>query len=234
LGQFLTIGEALEAAKAGDKVYVLPGTYRESGIRVEKSVELAGQGSEDQDVILESEDDILYLLADGATIRGLSFRTLAARRFSVRANSNCGTISACRFSGPESTGLLVEGGSHLIVEGCSFDNCRLGVRIEDACPAILASKFTANTTGLLVRAGCDCVVENSDFTDNEGASIEIQADTNAKVSRNCFRGGTAGVVVRQTSKGSIEHNDFFGHSERSAVLLPDGVTEAVVRLNHFE
>ena len=234
LGQFLTIGEALEAAKDGDKIYVLPGTYRESVIKVEKSVELAGQGSADEDVILESENDILYLQADGATIRGLFFRTLATRRFAVRANSSLGTISACRFFGPEGTGLLIEGESRLLVEGCSFENCRLGVRIEDARPAILASKFTANTTGLLVRSGCDCVVENNDFTDNEGASIEIQADTSARVSRNRFRGGAAGVVAHQTSRGSIEHNHFSGHSERSGILFPDGVTEAVVRLNHFE
>ncbi len=233
MGQFRTIGEALDAAKDGDKIYVLPGTYRESIIAVEKAVELAGQGSEDDPVILESEDDILYLPANGVTIRGLCFRTLAAERIAVRANSHSGAISACRFLAPQGTGLLIEGGSHLVVEGCSFENCALGVRIEDASPAILTSKFLANTTGLLVRSGCDSVVENNDFADNEGASIEIQADTSARILRNKFKGGVFGIVVRRTSRGNVHDNHFADHPERTGIHFPDGGTEVAVGVNRF-
>lgn len=37
MGQFRTIREALDAAVDGDKIYVLPGTYKESLIAVEKT-----------------------------------------------------------------------------------------------------------------------------------------------------------------------------------------------------
>jgi hypothetical protein len=233
LGQFRTITEALEAAKDGDKIYVLPGVYRESIITVEKSVELAGQGSDDEDVVVESEDDILYFQADGATIRGLSFRTLAAQRIAVRANSNWGTISTCKFFAPQGTGLLIEGGSHLVVEGCSFENCKLGVRIEGARPAILASKFTANATGILVRAGCDCAIENNDFTDNERSSIEIQEDTSASVLRNHFKGGMIAVAIRANSRGSIDHNQFFGFaSSHHRTFATDGTINLHIGSNN--
>ena len=185
-------------------------------------------------MILESENDILYLPANGVAIRGLCFRTLAAERIAVGANSHWERIGACKFLAPQGTGLLIEGGSHLVVEGCSFENCALGVRIEDASPAILTSTvFLANTTGLLVRLGCDSVVENNDFADNEGASIEIQADTSARISRNKFKGGVFGIVVRRTSRGNIHDNHFADHPERTGIHFPDGGTDVAVGVNRF-
>jgi len=233
MGQFRTIAEALEAAKDGDKIYVLPGTYRESVIAVEKSVELAGQGSDDEPVILESEDDILYLPANGVTIRGLYFRTLVSKRIAVRANSLSGTLSSCRFSAPQGTGLLIEGGSHLVIEGCTFENCQLGVRVEESRPAIVTSRFVANTTGLLVRVGCDCVVENNDFADNEGAAIEIQTDTAANISRNRIKGGIFGIVIRRASRGAVHDNHFIGHTEQTGIHLSDGHSDVAVGVNRF-
>jgi len=232
MGQFRTIGEALHAAKDGDKIYVLPGTYRESLIAVEKAVELAGQGSDDEPVVLESNDDILYLPANGVTVRGLSFRTLAAERIAVRTNSNSGTISACRFLAAQGTGLLIEGGSRLVVEGCSFENCKLGVRIEDSSPAILTSKFLTNTTALLVRAGCDCVVENNDFSNSDGAAIVVEEETTANVFRNRFNGsmGKVGITVKRSSKGNIDHNRFSGL--QGGVFAIDEMTDMYVGENN--
>jgi len=232
MGQFRTIGEALDAARDGDKIYILPGTYREPLIAVEKSVELAGQGSDDEPVIVEGGDDLLYLPANDVTIRGLCFRTLVAQRIAVRANSQSATISACKFSAPQSTGLLVEGGSRLVVEGCVFERCELGIRAEGASPAIIASKFIANTTGLLVRTGCDCAVENNDFSDNAGAAIVIEGDTSANVIRNRFTGsmGKVGVVVKRTSRGIIDHNRFSGL--QGGIFAVDETTEVSVGENN--
>lgn len=233
MGEFRTIGEALKRANDGDKIYVLPGIYRESIVRIEKAVELAGQGSADEEVVIESEDDLIYLQADGATLRGLALRTLSARRFAVRANAPRATISACSFSTPDGTGVLVEDGSRLVVEGCSFSECTIGLRTEEAKPVLIANKFNRNTTGVLVRSGCDCIIENNDFVDNQGSAIEMQHDTAGKISRNRMRGGAVGIVVKATSRGSIENNQFFGHTDRTAILKIDGATEVLVHPNQF-
>lgn len=234
MGECRTITEAIERATTGDKIYILPGIYREPLIKLDKSVELAGQGSSSEEVVLESEDDILYLGANGATIRGLVFRTLSNNRFAVRASADAATVSSCSFYGPGGTGMLIEGGSRIAIDGCSFAACTIGLRVEGARPVILANKFTHNTTGLLVRAGCECVIENNEFTDNQGSAVEVQNETAVKISRNRFQGGAVGVVVYPTSRGSIENNHFTGHTDRSAIFKTEGATEILVHLNHFE
>lgn len=234
LGQFSTIREALNEAKDGDRIYVLPGTYHESVLKVEKCVELSGQGSPEDDVILESDDDILYLQAHGAVVRGLLFRTHASRRFAVRATSSLATIASCRFSGSDGTGVLIDSGSCLTVESCLFETCQFGLRIDGARPRVVANTFKANTTGILVRAGSDCLVDSNTFEAHAASSIEIQDDATASILRNRVNGGTAGVTVRKTSRGSIASNHFSGLAKEAAICGVDGTIGMQVGDNRFD
>ena len=43
-GDYLTIKEGVAAADSGDSVYVMPGTYYEHGILIQKDITLQGSG----------------------------------------------------------------------------------------------------------------------------------------------------------------------------------------------
>jgi len=94
-GDFLTITEAVAAAKAGDTILVRPGRYLESVAISELDVTLAGDGERD-DIVLEAieTEPILELVASDASISGM---TLVGPSSSVVIQGGIPTLTDLRF-----------------------------------------------------------------------------------------------------------------------------------------
>lgn len=234
LGEFETLRDALRAARNGDKIYVLPGVYHES-LRVEKSVEIIGQGESPEDVVIESDDDIVYLQAPNVAIRACCFRTLAPGRFClIAANPQPSSVAECTFKAPDGTGIVAVDGSRLLIEKCTFEDCKHGVRVDAAYAAIVGNKFDSNSNGILIRSGCESVIEDNDFTDNDVSAVQLHDDTAARISGNRFSGGEAAIVVAHTSRGSIQENCFTGHSKQTAIVAMGGNAAVVIQENSYQ
>ena len=234
LGEYLTIHEALQKADDGDKIYVLPGTYREPMLRIEKKIEVVGQPANGEEVILEPSEDGIYIAGDGATLRGIVINTALPRSFGVITSChNAATISSCHFTAPEATGIVVADGS-VLVEGCSFVSCLHGIRVDNAHAAVLGSSFTSNTTGILLRSGSDCVVENNEFVGCVAAAIEAQADSNVAISRNRLSSCAAGIVLTGPVRGIVEQNSFAGLDQARSVIGVDVDVTVAILNNRYE
>jgi hypothetical protein len=235
LGQYRTVAEAVRAARDGDKLFILPGLYQEPTIRVEKPIEIVGQPTPDEDVVIEAtDDDGVYLSGAAPIIRGLVFRTLKRRAFGIIAATQKGAvISSCRLHAESGTGIVVADGA-LLIEGCSFEHCRHGLRVENAQAQIVASKFVSNITGLLLRSSADCAIENCHFENQEASAVEAQSDTTVNITRSRFERGAAGIIVSRTTRGVIDQNRFIGLTRNTTVLTPDGGSEVMVMENVYE
>src|SRR5687768_3299878 len=66
-----SIKEAIATANAGDTLFILPGTYREGNIILEKSITIIGRDYPVLDG--EYKYEILTIHANNVTIRGLKF-----------------------------------------------------------------------------------------------------------------------------------------------------------------
>jgi len=234
LGEFETLRDALGAARNGDKIYVLPGVYGES-LRIEKSVEIIGQGESPEDVVIESDEDIVYLQAPNVAIRACCFRTLAPGRFClIAANPQPSSVAECTFKAPDGTGIVAVDGSRLLIEKCTFEDSKHGVRVDAAYAAIVGNKFDSNSNGILIRSGCESVIEDNDFIDNDVSAVQLHDDTAARISGNRFSGGAAAVVVAHTSRGSIQNNCFNGHSEQTAIVAMGGNAAVTIQENRYQ
>jgi hypothetical protein len=232
-GDFINISDAIDAAREGDKIYVMPGVYRESLIRIERGIEVVGQPTPEEDVIIEPQEDGIYLSGYGSVLRGISIQNSVAGTFGVVAACHSGTVSSCRFKSPDGTGIAIAEGV-LVIEGCTFENCRHGVRVERSHVAILGNRFIENVNCLLARPGADCTLQNNDFELTKAAAIEAQSDATISITRNRFRAGTAGIALSSSTRGLIDQNRFANITADRAILFLDGSAEVAITNNDYE
>lgn len=96
-GPFRTLGAALAAARAGDRILVKPGTYAAGDLRVDRRVTIEGEGWP----VLDAGGDHqgLVVTAGGVTVRGLVFRNVATSFIADRAALRFEDVEGCTVEG---------------------------------------------------------------------------------------------------------------------------------------
>ena len=89
-GEFLTIGQALLAARTGALIRVEPGVYREM-VMLDKPVEIAGVGPV-EDIVVADEPDVILaqaadIMADGVAARASRSAPEMAQQNSTASNT---------------------------------------------------------------------------------------------------------------------------------------------------
>jgi F-box protein 11 len=210
-GQYRTVGEALRRAPTGTRILVRPGVYRES-IRIQKKVEIVGDGPAG-DVVIESPDgNCLLLGADMARVRGLTLRGAA------------GTSSRERFT------VHVPNGQ-LILEDCNLSSDSLACVAATAGGAVLTLRRCrikgGASAGVLAAERGDVTLEACEISEQALAAVESRRGV-VKL-RNCklFACGGAGVLIHDQGKATLESCDVFANAA-SGVEARDG-GEAILR-----
>jgi nitrous oxidase accessory protein len=111
-GPVASIAEAIQKADAGTTIRIMPGTYRERELTINKRLTLAGEGFPVIDA--GNEGYILKILADSVQVRGLEFR-------------NTG-ISYTR----DHAAILIEEADHVVIEGNRFIDNFFGIYLATA------------------------------------------------------------------------------------------------------
>ena len=110
-GDFLTISEAISAARPGDKILVYPGIYEENLV-IDKSLELEGIGRSGDVIVQITGMPVLRSKALGGQIRNFTLRAL----FTFPDNPHPTTFSSINLSWPC---VKIEQGS-LLIENCNI------------------------------------------------------------------------------------------------------------------
>jgi len=212
--EFTTIQKAVDAAKTGDTVLIMPGVYEEN-VSVSKSIVIAG-ASRDSVILLAPEGNtagIYVRSVDGITIRDLTIKTSAT------------AVQFSRSSG-EIVGVIIKGGRF----GVSYSGAAGNVLKIDDC---LFSAFESETsedklaerlTGLYVYGSGHLIVENSLFFRN-GTGLYISNDTGFTISDSVFEKNTVGLSITGTARGTVEKSKITGNIDNGVLLRSTSTIE---------
>lgn len=237
LGDFLTIGEAIEAASPGDEVVVWPGIYIEPVLTLTQDIVLSSIEGRESTMIDGGGTDRCLHVSAGASVQITGFTIQNALAYDgagihVDQGSNA-TVSSCEFKNNIATytggaGFVRESGSVLTFESCFFvDNYAprnagaVGVSLQSTC-IYNDCVFIRNRSDLMAGAianfaGSMMMIEGCVFFDNSGGecgAIRIYGSP-AVIRNNSFWGNSSGlgtVYLHTDDEVVLSHNIIAGEN----------------------
>ena len=194
-----SIQSAIDAAKSGDKICVLAGTYKEN-VKIDgKDLMLFGAGAAAVKIMSVGENAVV--------IKNVSALTLV---------ENIMVTSAKNF------GIWLDSASPVIKNNIFQDNFA-GIRVFGSSrPNIHHNLFLNNTHGAIVHNGDvgEYLIDHNTFVDNGNiggkAAVLLDAGFTAsqiRITNNIFSGGVLGIHETVPSNSVINNNLFYGQSE---------------------
>ena len=211
-GQYSTIQAAIDDAKAGDMVMILPGTYRE-GLTVSKEIKLIGS-SRDEVIITPEEGKDLGIFVRGAANFSIESVTVISSGAAINVSRSSGKIVdsfivggrfGISFSG---TGMTLE-----VID--SHITCYLGMDNEDHLETRLA--------GIYAYGSATVIAENSVFERN-GVGISLTNDIKYQIQNCTFTGNTIGVSLGGDATGSLVGNIITKNVENGILINSSSTT----------
>jgi nitrous oxidase accessory protein len=238
------IADALEKARGGETIRVLPGTYRESPIRIDRSVTLIGEGFP----VLDGEGDrtVIEIAADSVVVRG--FRIRGAGTSHVRENSGIyiGQVRGCLVEGNR----LEENffGIYLAkTKDCRVVDNRIsatgtrestsgnGIHLWNASGIeVTGNHISGHRDGIYLEFAKQTVLSGNSSEDNLRYGLHFMFSDDTEYRGNVFRRNGAGVAVMY-SKGVRMHDNSFEDNWGAASygLLLKEISDSEVIGNRF-
>ena len=213
-----TIHSALDAARDGDTITVHAGTYREPEIIVRKRVTILGEGGP---VLKGGDHQILRIVADSVTVRGLVFEEVSPSAVDDRA------------------AIRVDGATGCQVEDNTIRNAFFGVYLAKAGGCLVRGNrisgvgTTESLTGNAIHSwnSSDLIIEHNELRGyRDGLYFEFTTD--AKVRHNISAANLRYGIHFMFSNGcTYTGNRFIANRGGSAVMYSRRVT---MEGNRFE
>ncbi len=196
-GDYVTITEALKAVKAGTRIFVRPGLYRE-GIVIDKPVEIIGDGERDDIVIEAFDQTTVFFQTNMGRVANLTLRQAGGDQGrSVSIVQGRVDIENCDISSQAGECVAIYNGAdprlrHNFVHhgrGCGiviFGNNSRGT-LEDN--DIIANGYP----GIVLAAGSNLTLRRNRITENNGAGISVHFGGNGRFEDNDLRGNAKGA-----------------------------------------
>jgi nitrous oxidase accessory protein len=218
-GEVATIREAVERARPGDRVRLLPGTYREPTIVIDRPLELTGP----RDAVIDgagAERHVIRVTADSVVVRGLTI-------------ANAG-VSFVR----DYAALQLEGANHCLVEDVHFidnffgiylaksDGCRIrgnvlrasgeresasgnGIHVWSSADAVIDdNRIAGHRDGIYLEHVRGALIEGNVSEQNLRYGLHFMFSSENRYIGNTFRANGAGVAVMYSKAVVIEGNSF--------------------------
>lgn len=213
-----TLGDAVARARAGDRIIVRAGTYREPLVTIDKPLLIEGVG----DAILDGESAhaILTVAADDVTIRHLHFRDVGVSYTSDLAAVRVLAVRNCRidenvieraFFGiylAKSVGCRVV---HNEIRGAARDETGSGngIHLWSARDALIADNHVSGQRdGIYFEFVTHTVVRGNTSEGNLRYGLHFMYSDDCRYLDNTFRRNKAGVAVMYTHRVLMAGNRF--------------------------
>ena len=213
-GGYATIQSAVNAASAGDTIYVSAGTYNEA-VYINKGIALVGVGTptitasglgETNAVTFEDID------TDSALISGFKI-TGATGNYpngsGIYCNNGSPTISSNTISG-NSSGIACDSSSPFITNNTISGNSKVGIACDSSSPSITNNILTGNSCGILCNHSSPSITNNT-ISGNSNFGIFCDSSSPA-ITNNTISGNSYGILCNSSSSPSITNNTISGNS----------------------
>ena len=239
LGQYTTIGEAIQAARPGDTISIRPGIYNE-GLVVDKPVHLIGKGKLGRVVISVAGIDVVLWKSNAGSVRNLVLCQDGGNGNAIDVTQGSPLIEGCditstsqnypcivihnsanpvvrgnRIHDGKNTGVFVfERGGGLIEDNEIYANEAGGVAIKtEANPTVRGNRIhDGKGNGVFVDERGGGLIEDNEIYANEAVGVAISTEANPTVRGNRIHDGkNAGVFVYERGGGLIEDNEIYAN-----------------------
>lgn len=214
-----SISEAVRQARAGDRVVVARGVYREPTIVIDRAIALEGEPG----AVLDggSATHIVRIEADDVTIRGIVFRNVTLSHVEDRAAIRVGKVRRCRIE--DNTLLNTFFGVYLAgSEQCEVARNRLegrSARSEEAAGngihlwtareiRVVDNHISGHRDGMYLEFAHNSIVTGNTSERNLRYGLHFMSSDDNSYARNVFRGNQAGVAVMYSRRVEMAHNQF--------------------------
>ncbi len=199
---YSSIQEAVDAAKAGDIVYVYSGLYREN-VDLEKEITIRSiAGTPENFIVIAKDpgDHVFHVKANNVTISG----------FSIKGASD-----------PEKAGIYLESTHGTLISNNRLSENRLGIYLRDSNTNMLnVNDISGNEIGIYLEASRDNWVINNKATENIREGIFLQTSDENRLTGNILLSNEEfGIMLSNSSKNQI-YNNFF---QNTANVGYDGI-----------
>ena len=183
-----SIQDAINAASAGDTIYVYSGTYYEHSLRFERPLILKGEDKNTTIIDARKMGKILWVFSDDVTINGFTF---------------------CNGSKHDlNDGIWMESSSDCIISNCIFQDMFTGiVDIFSSGNQIKENQFFNNTFGIALGKASTVIKNNYLYNHNFGIDVQGCKTTieNNIISKGSTPHNSWGISMRLSS-ATIRNN----------------------------
>ncbi|HSK12949.1 MAG TPA: nitrous oxide reductase family maturation protein NosD [Phnomibacter sp.] len=228
-----TIRSAIDAARSGDTIMVLPGVYKESPIEVNKRVHLLGRQMPVLDGQLKHE--IMTVTADGVSVEGFQFLNsgfsgyddVAALRFMQCSNgivrNNQFTNTFFGFYGQHISNCTITGNTFY---SSAMDETLSGNGIhcwKSDSLTIKGNKVQGHRDGIYFEFVTNSLIEGNVSRGNARYGLHFMFSNDDVYIKNEFIDNGAGVAVMYSKRVTMLYNSFIMNRGTSAygILLKD-------------
>ncbi|MFI5998698.1 right-handed parallel beta-helix repeat-containing protein [Streptomyces sp. NPDC051362] len=238
-----TIGEALERARTGAVISVLPGTYAEHLVISTRVTIVAEQGRGTVDIAPRA-GSVLALKADGVMLTDLTLRgrdedlpVLDASRGQV-AMDGCEIVGAgwtallargtgslalrdCRISNTGGAGVVVTSAVDSSLESCTIEHLKTSGLVISEHGRVTVRGCTirdAQGNGILTNGEAQGSVEDCDVSSTDKPSIALDERSTTRVLRTVVHDTSTGVSVTSKARTTLEDVRITGTTGPGIVL----------------
>lgn len=243
-GPIPTIAEALRVAPAGSRIVVRAGTYRESGLAVDRPLELVGEG---RPVVDGGErGQVFTVTAPGVTIRGFAIRNTGRSAVEDRAGIRLEGADGCVVADNHLSGTFF--GIYLArTAGCRVEGNQIaGTNLSEALSGnaihlwnsrevtITGNTLTGHRDGIYLEFAKASIITGNTSHGNLRYGLHYMFSDSSAYRGNTFRANGAGVAVMYTRHVVMADNRFEDNRGQAAFgLLLKDITDSRLSGNLF-
>lgn len=212
------IADAVRVARAGDRIVIRRGVYREPTIIVDRAVTIAG----DSGAVLDgaAATHILRIESDDVTVSGLTFRNVTPSHVEDRAAIRVGEVRRCRIEDNRVEnaffGIYLAGTSACDVSGNTIlgqarteDGSGNGIHLWTARDVrVTNNSITGHRDGIYLEFVHESRIEGNVSHGNLRYGLHFMYSDDCHYERNEFRGNQSGVAVMYTRRVTMTGNRF--------------------------
>lgn len=242
--EYRSVGAAIAAAKAGDRIEIAPGTYYEQGLVIDKPLHIKGTGYPVLDA--QEQGEILTIIADDVTVEGLQFQNVGVSYLkdhaAIRLRQNSGGVIRNNRLVNTFFGIYLERAkaTQIIgnkVQGILRDEASSGNGIHAwHCKSLDISRntVTGHRDGIYLEFVDNSHIDYNRSIGNQRYGLHFMFSNHDTYGHNVFEDNGAGVAVMFSKFIKMHHNQFQHNWGRAAYgLLLKEIYDAEITDNLF-
>ena len=235
-GEYRTITDAINAAKPGDRVFVLPGTYEEA-IVIDKPLEIIGRGKREEIIVQVSGQNTLSFKTTLGRVVNLTLKQTGGGSdwFAVHIAQGRLELKECDISSESSSCVAIQGGADpRVVSNKIHDGRASGVYVfADGRGTLEGNEICRNSlAGVSIRSGADSIVRHNRIHDCSREGIILQENASGVIEDNRIFGNTfSGVEIRENSTALLRHNHIYDGNAGGVYVHTNA--QALLEENHI-